>query len=480
MPPRAPPPARAPAGQGADLTTILRTARQTGHLRLPGTISLIPDSVWEVNSENYGHASWWELVPIAKLSLTQNGAVAEVRVRSLLELEVAEVSYCPKLTCFAIVDDSLLKLTRLDLVHCGLTSIDVDFSRCASLSELRIHHNALAALPPALPPKMTVLDASENRLASITAEFPGSIVELNLSGNRLGSLASLAGLANLQRLVVSRNELAGLLEVPRAVVVVDARQNRLSDLAVDRHNTCLKEVVIGFNRFSHVPGPLPDSVEIIDLSSNPQLESLGDDLPARLGRIDCSNCALTNLPDSMGKLRFLKSVVLDGNPIKAIRRDVMRSCVALQEYLRTRSAEPEPVSHLHDPHRGNGAGAGPGAAPAAERLPWDFSKMGLTALPPELLALPAGTTRIAKIDLSGNKLTSLDEAAVKGWIESGVMIEELSLKDNDITSITPFVGKIKGIKTLLLTGNPLRNVPQSKIQAGSAAVIELLSARCPQ
>jgi Leucine-rich repeat (LRR) protein len=61
-----------------------------------------------------------------------------------------------------------------------------------------------------------------------------------------------------------------------------------------------------------------------------------------LERLDVSNNDLKQIPPELGRVKTIKSIVLDGNPIKSIRRDIIgRGTMAIMKHLRNRLGEPE-------------------------------------------------------------------------------------------------------------------------------------------
>ena len=55
----------------------------------------------------------------------------------------------------------------------------------------------------------------------------------------------------------------------------------------------------------------------------------------QLERLDVTNNDLSGLPAELGALRDVKAIVLDGNPMRKIRRDIItRGTMAIMQHLR--------------------------------------------------------------------------------------------------------------------------------------------------
>lgn len=58
-------------------------------------------------------------------------------------------------------------------------------------------------------------------------------------------------------------------------------------------------------------------------------------------------------------------------------------------------------------------------------------------------------------------------------------LQTLDIKDNDVPALPPQLSRLGRLTTLGISGNPLRSVPYSVQEAGTAAVLALLAKRMP-
>lgn len=67
----------------------------------------------------------------------------------------------------------------------------------------------------------------------------------------------------------------------------------------------------------------------------------------KLERLDLTNNDFSSLPPELGTIETLKSIVLDGNPCRSIRRDIIsRGTMAIKEHLKSKLAsDPDEVAH---------------------------------------------------------------------------------------------------------------------------------------
>jgi Leucine-rich repeat (LRR) protein len=164
------------------------------------------------------------------------------------------------------------------------------------------------------------LEISHNKLRALpdTLQYMRSLTRLDLRHNLIQSAPYLAMAKGLKELYLGNNAITTLGDFsgfPVALVILDARDNKISELS-------------------------------------PNIDQL-----KALQRLDLTNNDLANLPASMGmspveqlffpcyynnhcnvgNITSLKSVVLDGNPLKSIRREIISGgTVAIMKYLKTR------------------------------------------------------------------------------------------------------------------------------------------------
>lgn len=119
---------------------------------------------------------------------------------------------------------------------------------------------------------------------------------------------------------------------------LDLRHNQLTQPPLLASAAGLREVCLGFNRLTTLGDceSFPASVNILDLRDN-KLKELPAGIArlAQLERLDVANNDLTKLPPQLGTLRGMKSLVLEGNSMRSIRRDIIaRGTPGIMEHLR--------------------------------------------------------------------------------------------------------------------------------------------------
>lgn len=200
----------------------------------------------------------------------------------------------------------LPNLAFLDVGENRLTAIHSDDLRhLTSLKQLKLDGNQIAVLQDNLFEGQTVLrrlTVSRNWLKQVGGNaFVGlyNLTELDLSYNRLskvheGALAVLG--SSLEVLDLSGNHL---------------KEHSLQELA---GLEVLKELKLAECGLSSMELPLPDGLEVLDVSSN-HISSLQPSLPFRLRLLDLSHNLLKGIDEyNMGRLDGVKELRLQGNP----------------------------------------------------------------------------------------------------------------------------------------------------------------------
>ncbi|KAJ0032665.1 hypothetical protein NQD34_002746 [Periophthalmus magnuspinnatus] len=340
---------------------LLKNARKSGQLNLSSRgLQDVPQNVYRLNVDppeeaqqavSFGGSDrWWEQTDLTKLLLSSN------QLTTLSE----ELRLLPALTTLDLHDNQIQSLPRaigelqelrqLRLSSNQLRALPLELFSLALLSSLTLQHNLLESLPPEL-----------GQLTSLT--------ELNLSRNHLQELpCSLGDLRHLQKLSLEHNQLGSLPDsVGRlsCLRLLDCNNNQLTTLPSSlAQMTSLEQLFLRQNRLTLVP-PLPsDSLKELYLADN-QISTLGSEqmsglsvlsslelrgnkistlpegaLPSTLTRLDLSNNDIGILPPTLGLLPNLTVLLLEGNPLRGIRRELLNArTMELLKYLRGRIKE---------------------------------------------------------------------------------------------------------------------------------------------
>lgn len=505
-------------GFGRDATTVkegdvsdalLRQARKSGQLNLSNRgLTKIPEKVWRVNLDVPPEAKnvsldcadgdkWWEIVDLTKLILASN---------KLTEIS-PEIVQFPALAVLDVHDNALtalpdeigqlVNLKRLNLSHNKLSSLPSSMESLVSLSSLKLDHNTLTSLGTELG-RMTQLeemDLSHNSLSNVPPSVGNcvSLRHLNLSQNTLECLPPEMGrLRALRDLNLSSNKFS---ELPKDLGKLtylerlDCRQNQLTCVPILTSCQSLKELYLGNNKISSLNGEsfaFISSLSIFDFRDN-KINSIPDEITVlkKLERFDLANNDISGLPYTMGAMEHLKSLVLDGNPLRSLRRDVvMRGTQAILKHLRSRIPEEEkqdttdaPVTSLPisspvptastglDVHTITSTKALNYSNKKASSIPddvWDaaisgdvatlnLSKNALSEVPPRLLSLGKCLT---DLNMSLNKITSLPS-------DFGCLLKlsSLDLSINQLSDLPDSFSRLITLREINISNNRFRNLP---------------------
>ncbi|CAN8199972.1 unnamed protein product [Coccothraustes coccothraustes] len=163
---------------------------------------------------------------------------------------------------------------------------------------------------PALPPDTAYLYARFNRIGSVrAADFSGleKLKRIDLSSNSISwaDADAFRGLPSLQELLLPENRLTALPELPRSIVRLDARLNRIPSAGLRpeafRDLKQLQFLHLSDNQLDFIPVPLPESLRSLHLQNN-NIQTMHEDT-------FCDS-------QEQGQIRrALEDIRLDGNPI---------------------------------------------------------------------------------------------------------------------------------------------------------------------
>ncbi|NWV47096.1 OPT protein, partial [Daphoenositta chrysoptera] len=163
---------------------------------------------------------------------------------------------------------------------------------------------------PALPPDTAYLYARFNRIAAVRAgDFRGleKLKRIDLSSNSISwaDADAFRLLPRLQELLLPENRLTALPELPRSIVRLDARLNRIPSAGLRpeafRDLKQLQFLHLSDNQLDFIPVPLPESLRSLHLQNN-NIRTMHED-------------TFCDSQDQAQIRRALEDVRLDGNPI---------------------------------------------------------------------------------------------------------------------------------------------------------------------
>ncbi|XP_037530631.1 leucine-rich repeat-containing protein 40 [Nematolebias whitei] len=479
---------------------LLKTARKSGQLNLSGRgLTEVPQSVYRLNTDTPEEAQqdisfggsdrWWEQTDLTKLLLSSN--------------QLSHLS-----------DDIRLLpgLITLDLHDNQLRSLPAALGEEQQLQQLHLSHNQLSSLPVELftLKNLHCLTLQQNLLENLPEELGQlqSLTELDVSNNQLSALPSSIGcLTKLQKVNLSHNKLQSLPDSMHHltdVKVLECSNNQLSDIPASlsgmvslqqlylRHNklcrlpplpgTALKELYVGNNQIELLEREQLVSftlISLLELRDN-KIRTLPEQFPvlAELTRLDLTNNDISVLPASLSLLPNLKVLLLEGNPLRGIRRDLLsKGTKEVLTYLRGRiQEEPEETEensnvmmlpslarvNTHNikslkvlEFSGKQADVIPeelfDAAANQDIITVNFSRNALNSTPSRLLELHSS---VSDLNLGFNKLTSCSDLCKL------LQLTHIDLRNNQLSDLPPEIKNLTKLRSVILNYNRFKSFPQ--------------------
>ncbi|POM80125.1 Leucine-rich repeat-containing protein [Phytophthora palmivora] len=346
------------------VTRALREARRTGILSLPArNLTEFPPQVYHLEEHLEKDEKKWECIDLVKIDLSHNAIQSisdEIAGLTSPRFPRHRASSCnlqpPKFARSSVV-------TYLDLSHNQLEQdLSENIGALTGLKKLVLSGNKLSRLPNSITllENLEALHIEENAISALPEQI-GKLHKLhvlNAHSNQLTKLpASFGSLHNMHNLDLKKNRLESTgdaLATLTCLKFLDLRQNKLVVFPVLPEGAALDQVFLGYNTLSTIDEVsilrVKDSVTVLDMRDN-KLPGLPVNIAClyRLKTLDVANNDLSDLPPGLGYLKHLNHFIVDGNPLRAIRRSVISAgCESLKKYLRTRGAPPVGVDVLEE------------------------------------------------------------------------------------------------------------------------------------
>uniref|UniRef100_A0A8D0HF13 Leucine-rich repeat-containing protein 40 n=1 Tax=Sphenodon punctatus TaxID=8508 RepID=A0A8D0HF13_SPHPU len=472
---------RRPAGDAEAVPQgLLRAARKSGQLNLSGReLSDVPQHVWRINLDTPEEAHqnlsfvaadrWWEQTDLSKLILSSN------KLQHLSE----EIKLLPALTVLDVHDNqltslpsaigSLENLQKLNVSHNKIKEIPEELTQLKHLRSLLLQHNELNDLSDGFGGLVSLeeLDLSNNHLATVPTSFASltSLVRLNLSYNQLRSLpAEISAMKSLKQLDCTKNYLEVIPSELASMAYLEQlylRKNKLRYLPEFPSCKLLKELHIGENQIEMLSAEHLkhlNSISVLELRDN-KLKSLPDEITLLRGleRLDLSNNDISRLPYALGNLPQLQFLALDGNPLRAIRRDILqKGTQELLKYLRSKIKDD--VTSLNEEHPVTAM-----TLPSQSRINMhaiatlkllDYSEKRASEIPDEVFNA-VGSNLITAVNFSKNQLNEIPARIV----ELKESICDINFGFNKLISVSLELCMLHRLTHLDLRNNFLTSLP---------------------
>ncbi|KAM8873766.1 leucine-rich repeat-containing protein 40 isoform 2-T2 [Spinachia spinachia] len=456
---------------------LLRAARLSGQLDLSGRgLTEVPQDVYRLNTDTPQEAQqdvsfgashcWWEQTDLTKLILSSNQLthlsddIGLLAVLTTLDLHDNQLRSLPGAL------GELQELQQLRLSHNKLTSLPIEACTLKNLCSITLQQNQLESLPDEMGQleKLTHLDLSHNHLKDLPMSLGHlrCLQKLNVCHNKLSCLpTSLAQLTNVKLLDFSNNQLtdipASLLEMP-ALEQLYLRHNKLCGLPKLVAPT-LKELYVGNNRIEEMETEQLASltaISLLELRDN-KIRILPEEIASlnTLTRLDLTNNDIITLPAFLSLLPNLKVLLLDGNPLRGIRRDLLtKGSDVLLKYLRGRiKGDPESAEE----------GQTAMTLPSQARINVHniktlktlvYSEKQAVDIPDELFDA-AADQGVTTVNFSKNQLTSIPPRL----IDLSASLSDINLAFNRLTCCSPDISKFLQLMHMDLRNNQLRDLP---------------------
>jgi Leucine-rich repeat (LRR) protein len=329
----------------------LRAARETGSASMSNrNLSEFPIDLCYYEDKIDPDEKYWETLPLVKIDLSHNNI-------SIIPSDIGRLTDLTSLrlrnNSISIIDREGLskcnQIKSLDLSSNSLNSLEDSLGPMVDLKEILVGSNQLTSLPKIIVnyPTLQILDVQDNKICALPINIHKlhGLLKLNISQNLISELpASLSEMRALTSLEVRRNGLKRLPNLSQlsSLTYLDASENQLDSFPTLPSCGVLARLYLGCNRIPSIEmsSLQPIMLCLTELQLN---DNTIETLPLEIGYLavcrvlDLCNKNLSDIPHTLGYMNGLQKLVVDGNPIRCIRRNLLtQSTMDLKKYLRTR------------------------------------------------------------------------------------------------------------------------------------------------
>uniref|UniRef100_A0A3Q4GJ43 Leucine rich repeat containing 40 n=1 Tax=Neolamprologus brichardi TaxID=32507 RepID=A0A3Q4GJ43_NEOBR len=367
-----------------------------------------------------------------------------------------------------------------NFIHNQLDSLPVEMCTLKNLRSLTLQQNLLENLPEDLGQlaNLTELDASSNQLKSLPSSF-GCLVSLqkvNLCHNQLSGLPdSLARLTSKScrsnSLTESCVTFSGFFELwfnLADVKLLDCSDNQLTEIPESLSEMlALEQLYLRHNKLRFLP-KLP-----LTVLENNKIKTVPEEITllSTLTRLDLTNNDITSLPASLSLLPNLNVLLLEGNPLRGIRRDIL----SLIKWIRDRDngiakflSIPMPNNYwllqyiyakysnvnvfvTSDKQEGSIPEELFDGAADQSIATVNFSKNQLTSVPPRLVEFQSS---LSEVNLGFNRLISCSPDICKL-----LQLTHIDLRNNQLSDLPSEMQNLTKLRSIILVYNRFKSFP---------------------
>jgi len=460
---------------GNSLRNLFKNARARGFLNLADqALTQAPEEIFVLADHLEPDEKFWEIVELTRLDLSYNLlTMLQPAIQNLISLQVLTL----RGNQLQELPDELFcctALTMLDLSSNQLKEVKDGLGQLVFLKELQLASNRLVALPFSIGmlSRLESLKVESNRLVNLPNAMGGlsSLQTLTARENEIREIGEWIGsLPQLRLLELAKNSIVRVdpsISALRSLVYLDLRENLLNHIPPLPVQGKLTQLYLGFNQLAEVDGESLLSVSnvLCELHlQNNQIRQLPETIGSlvKLKVLDISNNNLSDLLPALGYLPELHRVVLDGNPLRAVRRALTAGSVhELKKYLRTRGPPPAFKGLIEaEPDEVFEAAVNcSGASDDIQRLLREaqgthilsLKNQNLVEIPPSIYGVDDISQSLYTLELTGNKIEEIPDQLCSRLKNLVV----LDVSSNVLQEVPSSLGCLR-LKRLLLRGNQL-------------------------